>query len=202
MHNFHKVREMKGGVYSIWRLVHKGDELYGHDQKIENNNVRLQHHVVNLNTNHIMIRTISFCMLLWKLAMKNKVYCKHQMCSTAKQRKILNLVVIHQSNRAFEAQPHASWVSHLQLSKNHFYRFANWTLHCWANFLLSSLACQGYWCQHDIASTLWSNKGFFHLKCWRQQVCAIMVGRHFSHFLWLHFASFLFLVCGATSLQL
>jgi hypothetical protein len=46
------------------------------------------------------------------------------------------------------------------LSKNHFYRFANWTLHCWANFLLSSLACQGYWCQHDIASTLWSNKGF------------------------------------------
>lgn len=104
--------------------------------------------------------------------MNNKVFYKYyQMCSTAEQRKILNYIVIHQSNHAFEAQPHASWVSHLQMSKNHCYHFANRTLHCWANFLLSSLACQGYWCRHDITSTSWSNKGFFHLKCLRQQVC-------------------------------
>jgi hypothetical protein len=56
MHDFHKVREMKGGVNNIWRLVHKGNEICGHDQKIEDNKVRLQHHVANLNTNHITIR--------------------------------------------------------------------------------------------------------------------------------------------------
>jgi hypothetical protein len=29
MHNFHKVREMRRGVNSMQRLVHKGDEIYG-----------------------------------------------------------------------------------------------------------------------------------------------------------------------------
>jgi len=46
---------MKGGVNSIRRWVHKGDEICGHDQKIEDNKVRLQHHVANQNTNHITI---------------------------------------------------------------------------------------------------------------------------------------------------
>lgn len=55
MHNFHKVRELRRGVSSIQRLLHKGDEIYGHDQKIEDNKVRLQRHFANLNTNHIII---------------------------------------------------------------------------------------------------------------------------------------------------